>query len=195
MTAVPKKKYTEAEYLALERAAEYKSEFYDGVIFAMAGAKHNHNRAKDNLAGELYSQLKGGPCYPLTSDMKVKVESTGLIAYPDIVVICGEAMFLDDRSDVLLNPRIAIEVLSPSTEKYDRRTKLRHYQQIPTLMEVVLVSPDEPFCERYARRADGTWSAETSIELDEALAFASIPVRVPLSAIYAGIPLPEVPPS
>lgn len=191
MTAVPKPKYTEAEYLALERAAEYKSEFYNGEIFAMAGAKYEHNVVKENIARHLGNQLVGGPCRTLTSDMKVKVEATGLIAYPDIVVFCGEPQFLDDRRDVLLNPLIVVEVLSPSTERYDRRTKLRHYQQIPTLMEVVLVSPEEPFVERFARRTDATWSVEAAIELDEALAFASVPVRVPLRAIYAGLTIPE----
>lgn len=191
MTALPKKKrYTEAEYLALERAADYKSEFYNGELFAMSGAKYPHNRVKDNLASKLNQQLEGGPCVALTSDMKLKVEATGLIAYPDIVAFCGEPKFLDDSNDVLLNPVLVVEVLSPSTEKYDRRVKLRHYQQIPTVKDIVLIAQDEPFCERFTRQADGSWSIVTSIDLTEELALTCVPARVPLAAIYAGLTFP-----
>ncbi|MBY0513178.1 MAG: Uma2 family endonuclease [Gemmataceae bacterium] len=190
MTALPKEKYTEAEYLARERAAEYKSEFLDGEIFAMSGASYFHNLVKENLVGELFQQLKGSPCRTLSSDMKVKVEATGLIAYPDVVALCGEPKFLDDRRDVLLNPVVVVEVLSPSTEKYDRRVKLRHYQRIPTLTDVVLMSQDEPFCERLTRQDNGTWVAAHLTELTEELTFGGIPARVPLAAIYAGLTFP-----
>ena len=194
MSAVPKKKCTEAEYLALEQAAEFKSEFYNGEIFAVSGASYFHNRAKENLVGELHPQLKGGPCFTLSSDMKVKVEATGLFAYPDVVVVCGEPAFLDDRTDVILNPAIVVEVLSPSTEKYDRRTKLRHYQQIPSVREIVLVAQDEPFCERFARQADGSWTVTTAVRMDDELTFPAVPARVRLSDIYAGVTFPDTPP-
>jgi Uma2 family endonuclease len=193
MTAVPKKKHTEAEYLALERTAEYKSEFYDGEIFAMSGAIYFHNRAKENLVGELHPQLKGGPCFTVSSDMKVKVEATGLFAYPDVVMVCGEPKFLDDKTDVILNPVVVVEVLSPSTERYDRRTKLRHYQQIPSLKEIVLVAQDEPFCERFVRQPDGVWGHTTATGLDDELAFATVPARVRLAALYAGVTFPDAP--
>jgi Uma2 family endonuclease len=193
MSAVPKKKYTEAEYLAIEREAEYKSEFYNGEIFAMAGATYDHNRVKDNLASALNRQLTGGPCYALTSDMKVKVKATGLFAYPDIVVMCDPPEFLDETKTVLLNPAVVVEVLSPSTEKYDRGTKFRHYQRVSSLREIVLVAQDEPVCERFVRQADGTWNLATATHLEEDLIFVTIPARVRLSEIYAGITFPEAP--
>ena len=202
MSAVPKKKYTEAEYLAIERAAEFKSEFYAGELFplhgppgplGMAGATYDHNRVKENLVGELHPQLKGGPCFTLSSDMKVKVEATGLLAYPDIMVVCGEPRFLDDKKDVLLNPAILVEVLSPSTQSYDRGAKFRHYQQIPSLQEIVLVAQDEPVCERFVRQPDGTWNLATATRLEDELVFVTVPARVRLGDIYAGTTFPETP--
>jgi Uma2 family endonuclease len=193
MSAVPKKKYTEAEYLAIERAAEFKSEFYNGEMFAMAGATYDHNRVKDNLASALNQQGNGGPCFALTSDMKVKVGPTSLYAYPDIVVVCGSPDFLNDTKDTLLNPAVVIEVLSPSTEKYDRGAKFRHYQQVPSLREIVLVAQDEPVCERFVRQPDGTWNLATVTRLEDELIFITIPARVRLSDIYSGVTFPETP--
>jgi len=190
MSALPKKKLTEAEYLAVERTAECKSEFYAGEMFAMAGATFDHNRAKDNLARHLGNQLDGGPCFPLTSDMRVKVSATGLCTYPDIVVVCGEPVFDGATRDTVLNPTVVVEVLSDSTERYDRGTKFRHYQQIPSLQEYLLVAQDEPACERFVRQPDGTWNLTTVIGLAGELAFASIPARVPLADIYAGVAFP-----
>ncbi|MBY0513443.1 MAG: Uma2 family endonuclease [Gemmataceae bacterium] len=195
MTAVPQpKKLTEAEYLAVEEAAEFKSEFYAGEMFAMSGASYFHNVAKDNLAFRLNQQLDGGPCRALTSDMKVKVEATGLFAYPDVVVICGEPQFYPGRTDVILNPVAVVEVLSPSTENYDRGAKLRHYRQIPSLREVVLVAQDEPVCDQYVRQPDGTWRVGSVEGLGAELVFAAVPARVPLDAVYAGVTFPDAPP-
>ena len=115
MTAVPRKKLTPAEYLAIERQAEFKSEFLNGEMFAMAGASLPHTRIKDNLARMLNNQLEGGPCFAATSDLRVKVSATGLYTYPDAVVICDEPEFEDADVDTLLNPRVIIEVLSPPT--------------------------------------------------------------------------------
>src|SRR5436190_8120239 len=123
MSTAPKMKLTPAEYLAIERQAEFKSEYYRGEMFAMAGASRQHCFVKDNLAGELHQQLKGGPCRSLTSDMRLKVEPTGLYTYPDIAIICGKPEFEDNEADTLLNPTVIAEVLSDSTEKYDRGTK------------------------------------------------------------------------
>ena len=153
MTAVPKKQFfsTEAEYLELERAAEYKSEYYDGEIFAMAGAKFAHNCVKDNLVIELGRRFKGGPCRTLSSDMRVNIPRVKAYAYPDILIVRGEPIFLDDKKDTLLNPAVIIEVLSPSTESFNRRGKFRRYQKIDTLREYILVAQDEPLCERFVR--------------------------------------------
>ncbi len=194
MTAGPKPKLTEEEYLAIEEEAEFKSEFYRGEMFAMSGASYSHNLAKDNLAGELHQQLKGGPCRKTTSDMKVRVNRTGLYTYPDVVIICGEPEFLEGRDDVILNPAVVVEVLSPSTEKYDRGVKFRHYEQIPSLREIVLVAQDEPVCERFVRQPDGTWNRLLVTGLDGELVFATVPARVRLADVYAGVTFPETPP-
>lgn len=195
MSAVPQpRKLTEDEYLALDRAAEVKSEFYDGVMYAMSGAKMPHNRAKDNLARHLNNQLDGGPCYAVTSDMRVKVRATGFIAFPDVVVVCGEAEYDGGRTDVLVNPTVLVEVPSDGTERYDRTTKRRHYKQIPSLREYVLVAQDEPAVDRYTRQPDGTWTHSEVVGLDAVFTFAGVPARVRLADVYAGVAFPPEPP-
>lgn len=192
MSAVAKKKLTEAEYLAIERAAEHRSEFYNGEMFAMAGAKYPHNRIKDNLAMQIGAQLAGGPCFPLISDMRVKVEKTGLLTYPDILIVCGEPQFPDaETTDVLVNPSVIVEVLSPSPERYDRGPKFRKYQSIETLKEIVLVSQDEPVIERFVRQSADSWEFTNTAGLENEFAFGTVPVRTPMAAIYAGITFPE----
>lgn len=194
MSAAPKpRKLTEEEYLARDRAAVEKSEFYDGVMYAMAGAKYPHNLIKDNLAGELHPQLKGTPCRKTTSDTRVKVSRPGPYVYPDVVVVRGEPEYAGDREDILVNPVVVVEVLSESTEKYDRTTKLRQYKRIPSVREYVLVGYDEPVVERYARRADGTWAHDEVTGLDAEYAFAAVPARVKLADIYAGVTFPDPP--
>jgi Uma2 family endonuclease len=191
MSAVPKKKLTPAEYLAIERQAEFKSEFYAGEMFAMAGAKYPHNLIKDNLVGELHPQLKHGPCQTLSSDQRVKITDTGLYTYPDIVVICEPPQFEDEEFDTLLNPRVVIEILSESTETYDRGKKARHYKRIPALQEYVLVAQREPFVERFVRQDDGSWKVLEFSSLDSWLEFTSVPAKVALKEIYRGVAFPE----
>jgi len=181
---------TETEYLAIERAAEFKSEFYNGEMFAMSGAKYPHNRAKDNLASELNARLRSGPCYAITSDMRVKVDRTGLYTYPDIIVVCGDPELLDDRQDVLLNLTVIVEVLSPSTEKFDRGAKFRHYQQIPSLKEFILVAQDEAVCERFVRQADESWAMTSVVGLGGVLDFASVRAIVSMADLYRGVEFP-----
>lgn len=196
MSAVPQpRKLTEDEYLALDRAAEERSEFADGVMYAMAGARMPHNRAKDNLARHLGNQFDGGPCFATTSDTRVKVARRGPYYYPDVVVVCGEPEYAGNRQDILLNPVVVVEVLSDSTANYDRTTKRRQYQRIPSLREYVLVSLDEPAVERYARQADGSWVREEVAGLDAVFAFAGVPARVKLADLYAGVAFPPEPPS
>ncbi|MFO0805768.1 MAG: Uma2 family endonuclease [Gemmataceae bacterium] len=200
MSAVPTQKLTVDEYLAIERAAEFKSEFFDGVMYplqgpggplGMAGAKFDHNRIKENLSFELTKALKGGPCQSLSSDMRVRVSATGLHTYPDLLVVCGEPEFADDKRDTLLNPIIIIEVLSPSTERYNRGAKFRQYQKIPSLKEIVLVAQDEPLAERFVRQADESWALIATTGLDGTFAFHSIPVTLPMAAIYDGVTFPD----
>jgi Uma2 family endonuclease len=159
-------------------------------MFAMAGASRNHNRIKENLVGELYARLKGGPCQSFSSDMRVKVSTTGLYTYPDIVIVCGEPRFEDPEVDTLLNPFVVIEVLSDSTESYDRGKKHRHFKQIDSLQEYTLVSQNEPVIDRFVRQTDGSWSHTYVEGLDREFVFATVPVRIPLADIYARVEFP-----
>jgi Uma2 family endonuclease len=194
VSAVPKRKLTAEQYLAIEREAEFKSEFYAGEMFAMAGASRDHNRIKDNLIGELGARFKGGPCQTFSSDQRVKIDATGLFTYPDVVIVCGPEAFDPRDPDTLLNPTAIIEILSPSTERYDRGTKFTHYQQIPSLVEYVLVSQDEPHVDRFVRQPDGTWVLTVYADPAGSFSLASppgpVPVSVPLADVYRGVTFP-----
>ena len=193
MSTAEKSLLTPEQYLARERAADFRSEFYRGEMFAMAGASPAHTRIKDNLARHTGNQLENGPCYVLTSDLRVKVSATGLYTYPDMVVICDEPQLEDKVLDTLLNPRVVVEVLSDSTEKYDRGVKFGHYRQLPSVQEYVLVAQDRPLLERYVRQPDDTWVLTACSGLPQTFEFGSIPARVPLADIYRGVTLPENP--
>ena len=187
MSALPKPKLTVAEYLAIERKAEFKSEFYRGEMFAMAGASRQHNRAKENLIIGMGPQMRGGPCQSFSSDQRVRVELTGLYTYPDIVIVCGKPEYAPEDPDTLINPQVIFEVLSKSTEHYDRGKKFRHYQQLTSMREYVLVSTEEMNVEHYMRQPDGSWSIKYFTEPGEQLTLATVPVRVMLRDIYADV--------
>ena len=191
MSAVPIPKLTEAEYLAIERKADFKSEFYRGEMFAMADASRERNTVKENLIGEIYTCLKRSPCRSFSSDQRVKIQATGLYTYPDIVIVCGKPEYDSVDRDSLINPDAIIEVLSPSTETYDRGAKFRQYQQLPSVKEYILVSQNEPLCERFVRQTDGTWVLTIITGLAGELAFTTVPVRVPLADIYNGVLFPN----
>ena len=194
MSAAPKRKMTAAEYLEIERAAEFKSEFYDGVMYplhrgpdGMAGASSSHNRVKENLIGEMFSQLKGSPCSSYSSDQRVQLTPTGMFAYPDIVIVCGKSEFDAEVGDILLNPKVVFEVLSPSTEKYDRGFKFAQYQLQPTLMEYVLVAQDSVRIELFVRQPDNTWLLTNFTDLSEPFSLKTVPVSIPVADVYRGI--------
>jgi Uma2 family endonuclease len=199
--APPPRKLTVAEYLERERDAVEKSEFHDGVMYpvypdgpvGMAGASPAHNDAKDNLAGELHAQLKGRGCRANVSDQRVRTGPDGLYAYPDIVITCGEREYAPDDPNTLTNPTAIVEVLSDGTASYDRGGKFHLYQQIPSLREYVLVAQDAPAVDRLVRQPDGSWNLTTFAGPDAELAFASVPARVRLADIYAGVTFPEGP--
>jgi Uma2 family endonuclease len=191
MSAIPKMFVSSQEYLAQERKAEFKSEYYRGEVFAMSGASYQHNRIKENLARKSGNQLGDGPCQVLTSDMRVKSLTTGLYTYPDILIVCNEPVFEDAHNDTLLNPRVIIEVLSESTEKYDRRLKFRHYRGIPTVVEYVLVAQDDHVIERYVRQPDENWLLTEFSDLETVFEFASVAVKIPMAEIYRGITFPD----
>ena len=184
MTSLAEQRLTAAEYLEIERAAESKSEFFAGEMFAMAGASEEHNLIVANVVGELRSQLKGRPCRVYPSDMRVKVSATGLCTYPDVVVICGDRQFDDQKRDTLLNPTLIVEVLSETTEAYDRGKKFDHYRQIPSLEEYILVSQSEPLVERFARQPDGSWLLTVVKGLESVLEFESVVCRLRLADVY-----------
>ena len=202
MSAVPKKLYTAEEYEARERVAEFKSEFYRGEIFplqgsgsgpyAIAGAKFDHTRVKENLARQIGNRLECGPCQSLSSDMRVIIQATGLQTYPDVLIVCGTPKFVDDSRDCLLNPSVIFEVLSNSTASYDRGAKFRNYQLIPTLMEYILAEQDEPICERYVRAPDGfTWLRTTVEGIGASLTITTVDATIPMRDIYAGVEFSE----
>jgi Uma2 family endonuclease len=192
MATVSKRLLTPQEYLEIERRAETKSEFYAGEMFAMSGASWEHTLIKDNIARRAGNQLNGGPCKALTSDLRVRIP-TGLYTYPDVVIVCDEPKFEDAMFDTLLNPRCLVEVLSESTEGYDRGTKFSHYRQIPSLKEFILVSQEHALVERFVRQADESWLLTEFKGLDQTFAYATIPVKIPLAEIYAGVTLPDIP--
>ncbi len=187
MSSVPKILLTSQEYLSRERKAAFKSEFYRGEMFAMAGASWEHTSVKDNIARHAGNQLDDGPCRVLTSDLRVKVDATGLYTYPDIVIVSDEPLFEDNMFDTLLNPLALMEVLSDSTERYDRGTKAGHYRRIPSLKEYILIAQDEPLVERYVRQPDDSWLLTEFRGLTQTLTLASAPATIKLADIYRGV--------
>jgi Uma2 family endonuclease len=184
MSSQAQKRYTPEEYLALERQAQCKSEYYAGDIIAMAGASRWHNLIVANVISELRSQLKGRPCTTYPSDMRVKVSPTGLYTYPDVTVVCGEVQFEDNQQDTLLNPTLIVEVLSESTEAYDRGGKFAHYRKLPSLMEYVLIAQTKPHVEHYVRQPDNRWLLAEADSLSDTVHLPSIDCRLALLEVY-----------
>ncbi len=184
MTMLVKPQLTAQEYLERERAAEHRSEYWAGEMFAMAGASEAHNRIVTNVSGELRAQLKSRPCKTYSSDMRVKVEATGLYTYPDVVVVCGVARFEDDYRDTLLSPTVIVEVLSPSTEAYDRGEKFAHYRRIPSLTDYLLAAQDKVRVEHFVRQPDGQWLLSEVSDLHGSLAIASVDCTLQIAEVY-----------
>jgi Uma2 family endonuclease len=189
MTTQTKVRYTPEEYLALEREAQQKSEYFAGEIFPMSGASEQHNLIVTNLVGELRAQLKGRPCKTYPSDMRLKVVSTGLFTYPDVMVVCGQTLFDDEQQDTLLNPSIIIEVLSKSTEGYDRGEKFAHYRKVPSLTDYLLVSQSKVHVEHYVRQPDNHWLLSESDALESVVRIASINCELSLAEVYDKVEL------
>ncbi len=175
---------TPEEYLAAEREAETRSEYVDGVVCEMTGAGLNHILIVTNLTVELALQLRGRPFIVLPTEMKVRMPDSRKFFYPDISVVSGEPQFHDDRKDVILNPVLVIEVLSKSTEAFDRGLKFQAYQQLPSLFEYLLVAQDSPAVEQYVRQEDGSWSYRTAAGREGSLTLPSVECTLSLSAVY-----------
>ena len=184
MSSVAAQTYlTPEEYLAFERKATTKHEYLNGQIVAMSGASFAHNFITVNIATHLNIQLMDGECRVATSDMRVKVTQTGSYVYPDVVVVCGEPRAEDDTFDTLLNPTLIVEVLSPSTEVYDRGEKFEHYQQIASLKEYILISQDKIRVEHY-RRQETDWLQTKFRGLEDVLSLLSIDCELRLQDVY-----------
>lgn len=175
---------TPEEYLAIERAAEYKNEYVNGEIFAMTGASRKHNLIAGNIYGELRQQLKGGPCEAYPGEMRVKAPAARSYVYPDVVVVCGEPQFEDGNFDTLLNPTLVVEVLSKSTESYNRLAKSAYYRTIESLVEYLLVAQEEYRVEQYVKQADGRWLLSDVRLLDSVVALISIGCSLAPRDIY-----------
>ncbi len=186
MVANAQKKWTVEEYLAFERSSEEKHEYYAGEIFAMSGASRRHNLIVINTGTTLNSQLAERPCEVYPSDMRVRVNKIKY-TYPDVTVVCGEPHFADNEFDNLLNPTIIFEVLSDSTEDYDRGTKFKHYMGINSLQEYVLIAQDEVRIDHYTRKSEGDWYLSISKTLESVVQLPSIGCTLLLADIYRKI--------
>jgi Uma2 family endonuclease len=192
----PVKRYTPREYYALEREAEYRSDYYNGQIFAMAGGTSRHSDIILNICGELRNRLKGRPCRPKESNQRLKVAATGLRFYPDVSVFCGPLEYDTedlDMPETAVNPTMLFEVLSPSTESYDRGFKSENFRMIATLKSYVLVAQDKPHVEMYERQANDHWLFSEVKGLEGNLELPAIGVSLPLAEIYEAVEFTQEP--
>jgi Uma2 family endonuclease len=184
MTTDPIRHLSLEEYLAFERQAETKHEYVGGEAFAMAGASARHNLIVANLIIEIGLQFRGRPCRVYPSDQRVTISASGPIYYPDLVALCAEPRFLDGEMDTLINPETLIEVLSPTTEAFDRGAKFAHYRSIPSLREVLFVAQDAARVERFERGEDGQWLLTDHAGLEAAVELPAIGCRLELARVY-----------
>jgi Uma2 family endonuclease len=187
MSALPRYFLSEDDYLALERESDIKHEFFQGEVLAMAGASPNHILIATTIASRLFFQLEKHPCFVYQGDLRLKVSALKFQAYPDVVVVCGEPKYTDDKPPALLNPTLIIEVLSPSTEQYDRGKKFQRYQTLESLQEYVLVTQDSPYIERFLRQANGAWLYTAAVGLEASIALLSIQCTLALNDVYTKI--------
>jgi Uma2 family endonuclease len=190
MSIALKTKLTPEEYLAIERDAEYRSEFYRGEMFAMAGGTEEHNLIVGNLRAELRAAFKTRSCRAYSENLRLRIPATGLYTYPDVMALCGEPEFSDETHDMLLNPQFIAEVLSDKTEAYDRGQKFAHYRSISSFSEYVLVSQTQPLVECFTGQADGSWKLVVFAGLDAIARFESIAAAIPLAEIYRDVVFP-----
>jgi Uma2 family endonuclease len=181
------RRLTEAEYLEIERCAEFRSEFFEGEMFAMAGGKPPHSLIATNLAREFGNQLKNSSCVVYNTDLRIKIEATGLLTYPDLSVICGPLQLAEGTDDTAVNPTVIVEVLSNSTEAYDRGKKFEHYRQILSLREYLLVSQDEPRIEQFIRQPDGAWLMIEAVGMASRLEVPSLGIFIALAEVFSKV--------
>jgi Uma2 family endonuclease len=180
------------DWLAAEREAiEARSEFVDGEIFAMTGGSEAHNLIATNIVRELGQQFRRRPCYFYAGDMKVRMDAADVGAYPDIMAVCGERAYLDQRRDIITNPTLIIEILSDSTEAYDRGDKFAHYRTLPSLTTFLLVSQHRIAAELYVRQDEGCWLLSTFDRLSDSVPLACVEASLALAEVYDKVELPD----
>jgi Uma2 family endonuclease len=190
-TAARITRYTPSQYLAAERDAKLRHEYFNGYITAMAGGTPEHNQIAGNIFRKLGNQLEDRECTAYISDMRLFISSTELYTYPDVMAVCGKALFQKiEGVATLLNPTLIVEVLSPTTESYDRGAKFAHYRRLPSLQEYVLVSQDKVLVEHYTRRGDD-WVLREFNELSNTVQFHSIDCAIAVREIYAKVKFPD----
>ncbi|MCU7834967.1 MAG: Uma2 family endonuclease [gamma proteobacterium symbiont of Taylorina sp.] len=187
MTTQVLNKLTARDYLSMERVAETKSEFFNGEIFAMAGASRKHNQITSNLVRLVGNQIQDRSCSIYSADMKVKVENMDKYTYPDVVLSCEDELFEDENEDVLLSPIIIIEVLSDSTEAYDRGDKFLHYQNIESLKEYILFSQKTYLLEHYIKKSDNQWLYQEYHQLGDKIHLKSVDCFINLDDAYSKV--------
>ncbi|MDR3703254.1 MAG: Uma2 family endonuclease [Candidatus Sulfopaludibacter sp.] len=187
MSTLPKSFVTPEEYLELERKVEYKSEYYNGEIFARFGASRRHNTVAMHLYGIMDRHLRARKCHGYPSDMRI-LAPDGLYTYPDFSATCDEPRYADTRLDTLVNPALIVEVLSPSTKAYDRGRKARLYRSMPSLKELLLIAQDQYEVELHRRREDGTWMLLNAVGLEASIELMSIGCTLQLGELYENIP-------
>jgi Uma2 family endonuclease len=191
MSAQSQPRLTPEQYLELERAAEFRSEYYNGRMYAMAGGSLQQSIIIGHLTRHMGNALAGQPYIVVPNDLRVRVSPGGLYTYPDVIVVCGSPKLLDGRKDTLLNPAVLIEVLSPSTEAYDRGFKSAQYRTLESLQEYALVSQTEPRVEVFRRQPSGDWLLSESIGLEATCRFDSVGCQIPLAEIYDKVSFEE----
>ena len=189
MAAQPHPRLSEEEYLRLEREGEVRHEYLNGEIFAMVGASKDHNRIVTSTSFALYAQLRRRPCDLYANDMRVRVSTSGLYAYPDLTVVCGEPLFFEEDLNTLLNPTVIIEVLSPSTEGYDRGRKFQHYRGLRSLKEYLLISQDTYHIDHFVRQGEIGWLLTEDDGPTTTLNLTSIDCTLPLADVYEKVDL------
>lgn len=184
MSAARKPLISPDDYLAGERLSRTKHEYVAGQIFAMAGASERHNLVAMNIGASLHAQLRRRPCNVYPSDMRVRVSAMGLYTYPDLSVVCAPPQFEDEQRDTLLNPVLLVEVLSPTTESYDRGRKFQQYRTLPSLVEYLLVAQDAMHIEYYARQPDGRWVLAEADGAEGVIQLAALGCELRLADVY-----------
>jgi Uma2 family endonuclease len=184
MSTQPIPRLTPEQYLKIERAAEFRSEYIEGQMFAMAGGTRNHARVVSNASARIHEQLRGTRCEVVGSDMRVHSAHFGIYVYPDIVVTCGPDRLLDGHKDTLTDATLIVEVLSPSTQNYDRGEKFRFYRSLPSFAEYLLLPQDEIRAEHHVRQENGSWLFREFTRPDDSIELTSIGCRLILASLY-----------